>query len=446
MALVAAGRRSPRVRRARRASCSSRAQAADACSPVDLGTVRRRSGRHQSARRAGVMAALIEDQPRPKSKPLANRSARARSSASAVARPKRTAGVQTYMPEIVKGLGITMSHFFKNTKEMVLGQRNDPVLEALERRHQHRQLPRAEAPVPGALPRRAPAHAARRTARRAASRACAARRRARRSASTSKPAEYPEGDPRRGYERYPREFVIDELRCIFCGFCVEACPCDAIRMDTGHAPGAVRLARAVHLREGSADAVPRPRRLAAERRTRATSRATRRTRASRASTARTEALARRAEPHARIWTVTRYEPVIGLEVHAQLLTETKLFCGCSVRVGAEPNSNVCPVCLGLPGSLPVGNRRAVELAVRAALALGCTIDATSIFARKNYFYPDLPKGYQISQFEEPFSIERAARDRGRWRERSSRRHHARPHGGRRRQERARRRAATRWSI
>jgi aspartyl-tRNA(Asn)/glutamyl-tRNA(Gln) amidotransferase subunit B len=101
--------------------------------------------------------------------------------------------------------------------------------------------------------------------------------------------------------------------------------------------------------------------------------------------------------------VTRYEPVIGLEVHAQLLTKTKLFCGCSVQVGAEPNQNVCPVCLGLPGSLPVGNRLAIELAVRAALALGCTIQRESIFARKNYFYPDLPKGYQISQFEQPFS-------------------------------------------
>ncbi len=101
--------------------------------------------------------------------------------------------------------------------------------------------------------------------------------------------------------------------------------------------------------------------------------------------------------------MTRYEPVIGLEVHAQLLTETKLFCPCSVRVGSEPNQNVCPVCLGLPGSLPVGNRKAIELAVRAALALSCAIHPSSIFARKNYFYPDLPKGYQISQFEQPFS-------------------------------------------
>jgi aspartyl-tRNA(Asn)/glutamyl-tRNA(Gln) amidotransferase subunit B len=102
--------------------------------------------------------------------------------------------------------------------------------------------------------------------------------------------------------------------------------------------------------------------------------------------------------------VTEYEVVIGLEVHAQLLTKTKLFCPCSVQVGSQPNQNVCPVCLGLPGSLPVGNRQAIELGVRAALALGCTIARTSIFARKN-FYPDLPKGYQISQFEEPFSTD-----------------------------------------
>jgi aspartyl-tRNA(Asn)/glutamyl-tRNA(Gln) amidotransferase subunit B len=101
--------------------------------------------------------------------------------------------------------------------------------------------------------------------------------------------------------------------------------------------------------------------------------------------------------------MTDYEPVIGLEVHAQLLTRTKLFCGCSTNFGGPPNSNVCPVCLGLPGSLPVLNREAVAMAVRAATALGCQIEANSIFARKNYFYPDLPKGYQISQYEEPFS-------------------------------------------
>src|SRR5215468_11697472 len=98
---------------------------------------------------------------------------------------------------------------------------------------------------------------------------------------------------------------------------------------------------------------------------------------------------------------TRYEAVIGLEVHVQLLTVTKAFCGCSAKFGAPPNSNVCPVCLGLPGALPVLNRRAVEYAVRAAMALNCEIRETSIFARKNYFYPDLPKGYQISQYDKP---------------------------------------------
>src|SRR6478609_5363430 len=98
-----------------------------------------------------------------------------------------------------------------------------------------------------------------------------------------------------------------------------------------------------------------------------------------------------------------WETIIGLEVHAQLNTETKIFCGCSTRFGDEPNANTCPVCLGLPGALPVLIRRAVELGARAALALGLHINSTSIFARKNYFYPDLPKGYQISQYDQPFS-------------------------------------------
>jgi len=102
-------------------------------------------------------------------------------------------------------------------------------------------------------------------------------------------------------------------------------------------------------------------------------------------------------------TIAKYQPVIGLEVHVQLATETKIFCGCPTSFGAPPNSNVCPVCLALPGALPVLSKRAVDLAMRAALSLHCRINPVSVFARKNYFYPDSPKGYQISQYDQPLA-------------------------------------------
>ena len=102
--------------------------------------------------------------------------------------------------------------------------------------------------------------------------------------------------------------------------------------------------------------------------------------------------------------IARYQPVLGLEVHVELSTATKMFCGCATAFGAEPNTQVCPVCLGLPGSLPVLNEAAVESAIRIGLALNCEIVPWCRFARKNYFYPDMPKNYQISQYDEPIAI------------------------------------------
>src|SRR5438128_9087008 len=103
--------------------------------------------------------------------------------------------------------------------------------------------------------------------------------------------------------------------------------------------------------------------------------------------------------------IERYEPLIGLETHVELGTRTKMFCGCTTTFGAEPNSQVCPVCLGLPGSLPVVNRTAIEYAIRIGLALNCEIASWCRFARKNYFYPDMPKNFQTSQYDEPIAFD-----------------------------------------
>lgn len=147
-------------------------------------------------------------------------------------RPNRNAAVQSYVPEIAKGLALTMKHFFVNTKEMVLGQRNDPVLESVEEGVNCLSYPEQRRPYPARfrgvhrLTKRADG-SPRCVACLCCSTACPAQ------CIYIVPAEYPVGDPRRGYERFPKQFVIDEARCVFCGFCVEACPVDAIRMDTG---------------------------------------------------------------------------------------------------------------------------------------------------------------------------------------------------------------------
>ena len=147
--------------------------------------------------------------------------------------PSATSRSQSYLPEIFRGVGVSMKHFFDNTREMVRGERPDPVLERYDDGITHHLLSGAEAPVPRALPRHPPADARARTGARAAWRASAAPRRARPSASSSRRASTPRATSGAATSAIPVKFVIDELRCIFCGYCVEACPCDAIRMDTG---------------------------------------------------------------------------------------------------------------------------------------------------------------------------------------------------------------------
>ena len=126
--------------------------------------------------------------------------------------------------------------------------------------------------------------------------------------------------------------------------------------------------------------------------------------------------------------IAEFDPVMGMEVHVELGTNTKMFCGCPTTFGAEPNTQVCPVCIGLPGSLPVVNEKAIESAIRIGLALNCSIRPSSTFARKNYFYPDQPKNYQISQYDDPIAYDGYLDVRARRRHHLAGRDRARPHG------------------